>query len=83
MVEVGKGMSVRVFALFIVVIAVLADQFQEDCGEQHEHEGLDEAYEQLEEVERNGRQPRQPLAAHEHHVLQDILTRENVSIQTE
>lgn len=86
MVGAGKG-SMRVF-FFVVMISVVADQLEEHRSQKHENESLNHSDEQFEEVERNRWQPGEPFpdalaTGDEHHVFQNVLTRENVTVETE
>ena len=77
---VGK-VSVGMF--LVVLITVVAHEFQEDSGEQHEHQRLDEADEHFQEVEGHGWQPGEIGGHSLHHGLKNVLTRKNVSIEAE
>src|SRR6185369_5027733 len=61
---------------------MLTNQQGENGGEEHKNQGLDEAHEQLEKIERDRQQP--PEAGDQFaHGLQHVLSRENVSIEAE
>ena len=65
-------------------VAVLTDELEEYGGEQHENESLNEADEQLHEVERNRRKPScVPFAGDGSHGFQCGLTGEDVAEKTE
>src|ERR1700704_1244813 len=64
------------------VCFVLAHQHREDSSQEHEDHGLNEAHNQFQEIERNRHQP--PEAGNElRHCFQEILSRENVAVETE
>jgi len=73
--------SVGVF--LVVFVTVVTHEFQEDGGEQHEHQGLDKSDEHLQEVEGHGWQPGEVGGHSVHHRLEDILTGKDISIETE
>src|SRR5580693_4928334 len=53
----GKGSVGRVLVFLVVLVAVVAEEADVDAHEQREHEGLDEADQELEQVERRGKAP--------------------------
>src|SRR5512135_1122788 len=61
---------------------VLADQQREDGGQQHEDEGLDEAHQELHEVERDREQPAE-AGDEPPHRLEHGLAGEDVAVETE
>src|SRR4051794_25579096 len=55
--DLSKSFGVHGGGCFLLV---LTDEEGEDGGEEHEHEGLDDAHEELHEVEGDGEQPAEP-----------------------
>lgn len=85
MVKAGKVGSMRLLgvAALVVVVTMIADELKKDGSQQHENERLDQAHQQLKEIEWQWRQPCEPLATHEHHVFQNVFSCEDIAIKPE
>jgi len=68
-----------VMVVFGVIVAVIADQADVDADQQREHEGLHEADEQFEEVERRGQAP----FLHGAHRVHQVFAAEDVAEKPE
>jgi hypothetical protein len=73
------GFLVVVMVVFVIATLVVADEADVDADQKGEDEGLDEADEKLQEVERN----RQAPAGDGRHGVDDVFAAEGVAVESQ